>query len=316
MACFLPLHLAQASTISGEWQWLFYFLVAITVFFSALIFGAIFYFAIKYRRRSKDEIPPQNEGNLLLELTWTIIPAAICVVLFVWSAQLFVRYSRPPASATEIFVVGKQWMWKIQHPEGPREINELHIPVNEPIKLTMTSEDVIHDFGVPAFRVKRDVVPGLYSTEWFEADKIGQYHFFCDQYCGTGHSHMAGTIYVMNRADYARWLSSQVNAQPMSVEGERLFNQLGCNTCHALTGRAAGPQLAGIFGTKTQLQNGRSVTVDDAYLRSQILGPEAIAGYPAVMPTFQGQVNEEEVLELIAYIKSLGAPAERKAAKQ
>ncbi|HUI40950.1 MAG TPA: cytochrome c oxidase subunit II [Terriglobia bacterium] len=316
MAFVLPFHLEQASTISGEWQWLFYLLTSITVFFTLVIFGAVFYFAIKYRRRSKDEVPPQNEGNLMLELTWTIIPAGICVFLFAWSAELFVRYTRPPAAATEVFVVGKQWMWKIQHPEGPREINELHIPVGEPIKLTMTSEDVIHDFGVPAFRVKRDVVPGIYSSEWFQATETGNFHLFCDQYCGTGHSHMVGTIVVMKPEDYARWLSSQANVQPMWVEGERLFSQLGCATCHSLVSKGAGPALEGLYGAEVKLQSGKTVRADDAFLRSQILGPEAVAGYPVLMPTFQGQVNEEEVLELIAYIKSLGSPAERKAGKQ
>ena len=316
MALLLPFHLDQASTISGEWQWLFYLLTAITVFFTLLIFALVFYFAVKYRRRSKDEVPPQNEGNLFLELTWTIIPAGICVFLFAWSAELFFRYVRPPAASTEVFVVGKQWMWKVQHPEGPREINELHIPVGEPIKLTMTSEDVIHDFGVPAFRVKRDVVPGIYSTEWFQATKPGDYHLFCDQYCGTGHSHMVGTIVAMKPEDYEKWLSSQVNVQPMSASGERLFSQLGCNTCHSLAGKGSAPELTGLFGSQVKLASGKTVTVDDAFLRAQILGPEALAGYPAVMPTFQGQVNEEEVLELIAYIKSLGAPTERKATRQ
>lgn len=302
----------QASTISVEWDYLFYFLCGLTVFFSTLIFAAVFYFAVKYRRRKKDEIPPQNEGSLPLELAWTIIPAGICVFIFVWSTQLFMRTQRPPTASTEVFVVGKQWMWKVQHPEGPREINQLHIPVGEPVKLTMTSEDVIHDFGIPAFRVKKDVVPGIYSTEWFQATKTGEFHLFCDQYCGTGHSHMVGTIVVMSPQDYARWLAGQMNTEPMAAAGERLFGQLGCNTCHAEAGKSSGPPLQGLYGSEVKLQNGKTVTADDGYLREAILGPQGVAGYPALMPTFQGQVNEEEVLQLLAYVKSLGPAAERK----
>lgn len=302
--------------MSVEWDYLYYFLTALTVFFAGLIFAVVFYFAIKYRRRDKNEVPPQNEGNLVLELTWTIIPALICVFIFIWSAHIFMRASTPPPNSTEIFVVGKQWMWKIQHPEGPREIDQLHVPVNEPIKLTMTSEDVIHDFGVPAFRIKRDVVPGMYSTEWFEATKVGQYHLFCDQFCGMGHPTMAGTVFVMSHADYAHWLTSQLNTRPMFASGELLYTQLGCNTCHTPDGKPGVPPLAGLYGSEVKLQNGKTVTADDAYLRESILGPEAVAGYPPTMPTYQGQLNEDEVLQLIAYIKSLGPPGERKATKQ
>jgi cytochrome c oxidase subunit II len=316
MAILFPIHPEQASSVSVEWDYLFYFLTALTIFFAGLIFATVFYFAIKYRRRSPDEVPPQNEGHLLLELTWTVIPAGICVFIFVWAAQLFVRTQRPPANATEIFVVAKQWMWKVQHPEGPREIDQLHIPVGEPIKLTMTSEDVIHDFGVPAFRVKKDVVPGMYSTEWFTATETGEFHLFCDQYCGTGHSHMVGSIVVMKPDDYSRWLTSQMNTQSMAEQGERLFGQLGCGTCHGEGAKTSGPPLQGLFDSEVKLQTGQTVKADDEYLRNAVLGPQGVAGYPTLMPTFQGQVNEEEVLQLIAYIKSLGPPVERKVAKQ
>lgn len=316
MALMFPIQPEQASTVSVEWDYLFYFLTALTIFFAGLIFLLVFYFAIKYRRRSPDEVPPQNEGNLLLELAWTIIPAGICVLIFVWASELFVRTQRPPANAEEIFVVAKQWMWKVQHPEGPREIDQLHIPVGQPIKLTMTSEDVIHDFGVPAFRIKKDVVPGMYSTEWFTATKTGEFHLFCDQYCGTGHSHMVGTIVVMKPDDYTHWLTSQMNVEPLSERGERLFAQLGCNTCHAEGAKTAAPPLQGLFGSEVRLQNGQTVKADDEFLRNAILGPQGVAGYPTLMPTFQGQVNEEEVLALIAYIKSLGPPAERKVAQR
>ncbi len=309
-----PLKPQQASTFSVAWDHLFYFLTAITVFFSALIFAAIFIFAIKYRRRSKDEIPRQIEGNLKLELIWTIIPALLCVVMFVWASRLFIENSIPPAASTEVFVVAKQWMWKVQHPEGPREINDLHVPVGVPIKLTMTSEDVIHDFAVPAFRIKRDVVPGMYSTEWFEATSTGRFHLFCDQYCGMGHSHMVGWIDVMPQDEYARWLTSQMQAEPMAAAGQKLFNQLGCDSCHAQTG-PKGPSLRGIVGQTIRMQNGQTRLVDDAFLREAIIDPQPIAGYPNVMPTFQGQVSEDQILQLIAYIKSLGGPPERKGTK-
>jgi cytochrome c oxidase subunit II len=307
-----PLHPRQASTVAVGWDHLFYFLTAIAVFFSVLIFATIFYFAIKYRRRSKDEIPPPTTENLPLEVTWTLIPCGICVVLFVWASSLFMRDSRPPAASTEIFVVGKQWMWKVQHPEGPREINELHVPVGQPIKLTMTSEDVIHDFGVPAFRIKKDVVPGLYSTEWFEATETGRYHLFCDQYCGMGHPDMKGWIIVMTPDDYERWLDGQMKVEPMSVSGQRLFQQLGCGICHVSEGKGVGPPLQGLFGSQVKLADGKTVSADAGYIRAAILNPRPVAGYPAIMPTFQGQVNEEEILQLIAYIESLGASGERK----
>ena len=197
----------QASTWANDWETLFYFEVGIFIFFSALIFSLILYFAIKYRRRPGNEAPPPTKDHLPLEVTWTVVPAAICVVMFLWGAVLFIRNGLPPAAATEIFVVGKQWMWKIQYPDGRRDINELHVPVGVPIKLTMASEDVIHDFAIPAFRIKKDVVPGHYSTLWFTATKTGKYHFYCDQYCGTSHSAMIGWVTVMEPAQYAQWLS-------------------------------------------------------------------------------------------------------------
>lgn len=310
-----PLQPEQASTTAVPWDHLFYFLTAVSIFFSVLIFAAIFYFAVKYRRRSKDEIPRQIEGHLGLELTWTLIPAGLCVVMFVWASGLFIKDSHPPAGSTEIFVVAKQWMWKCQHPEGPREINELHVPVGVPIKLTMTSEDVIHDFAVPAFRIKRDVVPGIYSSEWFEATRVGRYHLFCDQYCGMGHSSMVGWIDVMSPDDYAHWLDSQTKTESMPARGAKLFAQLGCNSCHVAQGTEKGPSLQGIFGKQVKLQSGETVVADDAYLRSSILDPRPVAGFPATMPTFQGQVSEDEVLQLIAYMKSLGTAEERKGTK-
>lgn len=307
----------QASSWATDWQHLFYFEVGIFIFFSVLIFGAIFYFAVKYRRRSKGEVPPPTKDFLPLEITWTAIPAGLCVVMFLWGATLFVRNAIPPAASTEIFVLAKQWMWEIQYPDGRRDINELHVPVGVPIKLTMASQDVIHDFAVPSFRIKKDVVPGHYTTQWFTATKPGRYHLFCDQYCGTSHSAMVGWVTVMRPAEYAQWLSGGAGGKSMAEAGAGLYHQYACSTCHD-TGR--GPSFVGLYGSSVKLTNGQTVIADDNYIRECILNPASkrVAGYEPIMPTFQGQLGEEQVLQLTAYIKSLAKPEGdgRKVAKQ
>jgi len=307
----------QASSWATDWQHLFYFEVGIFIFFSALIFGAILYFAVKYRRRSEDEVPPPTKDFLPLEITWTAIPAGLCAVMFLWGAALFVRNAIPPTASTQIFVLAKQWMWEIQYPDGRRDINELHVPVGVPIKLTMASQDVIHDFAIPAFRIKKDVVPGHYTTEWFTATKPGRYHLFCDQYCGTSHSAMVGWVTVMEPAAYAQWLSGGAAGKSMAEAGGELYLQYGCNTCHG-TGR--GPSFAGLYGSKVKLTNGETVIADEDYIRKCILSPSSqrVAGYEPIMPTFQGQLGEEQILQLTAYIKSLAKPEgeERKVARQ
>jgi len=298
------IHFTDASSWATQWQHLFNFLMGVSIFFSVLIFGLIFYFAIKYRRRSKDEVPPQIEGNLALEITWTAIPTALCVVMFVWASGLYFRNAVPPKGSTEIFVIGRQWMWKVQHSEGVQEINELHVPVGVPIKLTMTSQDVIHDFAVPEFRIKEDVLPGRYTSEWFTATKTGRFHLFCDQYCGTLHSAMVGWIIVMEPTDYARWLSGNPVNKSIADMGAELYVRYGCNTCHS-TG--LGPPFVGLYGSVVKLTGGQTVKADDAYIRDCILSPSSqrVAGYPPIMPTFQGQLEEEQILQLTAYIKSL-----------
>jgi cytochrome c oxidase subunit II len=303
----IPLHPEQASTIAQSVDYLHFFLTGVTLFFTALIFSTILYFAVKYRRRSEDERPPAIEGSVPLEVTWVVIPALICAVMFVWASSLYIRNSRPPAASAEVFVIGKQWMWHLQHPEGPREIDELHVPLGEPIKLTMISQDVIHDFFIPAFRIKKDVLPGRYSSIWFQATKTGKFHFFCAQYCGAEHSEMIGWVYVLTPSDYQRWLSGSVQGETMAQAGARLYTQLGCVTCHG-TGR--GPSFMGIYGKPVKLTTGETVLADDAYLRESILVPSAkiVAGYTAIMPTFKAQVNEEQILQLIAYIRSLTTP--------
>jgi len=303
----------QASTIAPGVDHLYFFLTAIDLFFTAIIFLTIFYFAVRYRRRSEQDKSTQIEGSLPLEIAWTLIPLGLVVIVFLWGTSLFIRNSRPPASATEIFVVGKQWMWKLQHPEGVEEINELHVPVNRPVKLTMTSEDVIHDFSVPAFRIKKDVVPGMYTELWFQATRVGSYHLFCDQYCGTNHSLMKGEVIVMEPTAYEQWLSGGIRGETMAQAGAKLYDQLACITCH---GTGKGPPLVGIYGRPVKLTDGSTVTADDAYVRESILYPSAkiVQGYRPIMPTFKGQVTEEQLLQLIAYIKSL-SPQEGKATK-
>jgi cytochrome c oxidase subunit 2 len=306
-----PIRPDQGSTIARGVDHLFYFLTAIDLFFTALIFLIIFYFMLRYRRRSQKDQPAQIEGNIPLEVIWTAIPLALVVIVFLWGTSLFIRNSRPPAAATEIFVVGKQWMWKVQHPEGVEEINELHVPVGQPIKLTMTSEDVIHDFSVPVFRIKKDVVPGMYTTLWFEATKTGRFHLFCDQYCGVNHALMKGYVIVMDPTAYEQWLSGGIRGESMAQAGARLYDQLACITCH---GTGKGPPLVGVYGKSVKLSDGSTVVADDAYLRESVLYPSAkiVAGYQPIMPTFKGQVTEEQLLQLIAYIKSL-SPQEGKA---
>lgn len=305
MLCLLALLPNEASTMAPHVDSLLWFAIWISVFFTVLIFVLLLVFSIKYRRRSEDEVPIQIHGHLALETTWTVIPALIMVVLFVWGAKLFVRDARPPTVADHVYVVGKQWMWKIQHPEGPREINALHVPVGVPIQLIMTSQDVIHDFSVPAFRMKKDVVPGLYTTEWFTATKVGDYRFYCDQYCGTFHSHMRGLVYVMSKDAYAKWLAGSMrHTQSMAATGAQLYQSFGCVSCHGM-GKA--PPYVGLYGSTVRLEGGQTVVANDAYIRQSILQPSSqiVLGYKPIMPTFQGQISQEQILDIIAYIKSL-----------
>jgi cytochrome c oxidase subunit II len=303
----LPLFPPVASTYARQEDLLFYFLVALTVFFVGLIFGCIFVFAVRYRRRSVDERAQPTRTYIPLEIAWTAIPLAIVLVIFVWGAQLFFTAMRPPSQAVEITVVGKQWMWKLQHPDGTREINALHVPTGIPIKLIMTSEDVIHSFFIPAFRIKRDVVPGRYVTTWFEATAPGTYHLFCTQYCGTNHAGMIGSVFVMDPAEYDRWVRAGTSPVLPATAGAVLFQHLGCSSCHQTNTSAKAPALAGVFGQQITLADGRQVTADENFLREHILTPgkTPVAGYPQIMPTFQGLVSEDQILQLIAYIRSL-----------
>jgi cytochrome c oxidase subunit 2 len=307
----------QASTLAARVDALFYFLVAVTIFFVALIFVTIVFFAVKYRRRAEDERPQPSEGNFWLEVVWSVIPLGLTMIMFVWGAIIYFDIYNPPTDALEISIVGRQWMWKAQHPEGQSEINELHVPLGQPVKLTMTSEDVIHDFFLPAFRVKQDVLPGRYTTLWFEATKAGEYPLYCAEYCGTQHSGMIGRIVVLEPAEFQKWLSGGATGMSMADLGESLFQRFGCHICHRAGGTAQGPSLTGLFGKAVRLEGGVTVTVDEDYIRESIIDPRAkiVAGYQPIMPTFKGLISEEGLLQLIAYIKSLSA-AERAQSKK
>jgi cytochrome c oxidase subunit II len=304
----LPLFPEQASTVAGPVDMLYFFLIAVSAFFACLIFGLIAYFIVKYRRRPGNERATPTQTHIGLEIAWIGIPLLLTVVMFVWGAKLFFNEYNPPANAMEIFVVGKQWMWKFQHPEGRAEINELHVPRGQPVKLTMISEDVIHDLFVPAFRVKKDVLPGRYTMVWFEATKTGSYHLFCSQYCGTQHSKMGGWVQVMEPSDYARWIDGPGANEPLAVAGAQLFQKLGCAACHLPQGNGQGPSLVGVFGRPVKLTSGATIEANEDYLRETITHPgvKIVAGYKPIMPTFKGLVGEEGMQQLIAYIKSLG----------
>lgn len=307
----VPFAPEQASTIAGEVDALYLYLIVITLFFSLLITALIIFFAVRYRRRTPNEVPRPVAGSITLETLWTVIPLMIAMTIFAWGASLYFKIYRVPAQAMEIYVVGKQWMWKFQHGGGQREINELHVPVGSRVKLTMTTEDVIHSFYVPAFRIKGDVVPGRYTTTWFEATKPGRYYLFCAEYCGTNHSGMGGYVVVMEPTDYQAWLAGGATDSPAS-QGQKIFQSLGCATCHGADEQGRGPMLQGLFGKQVQLDNGGTVVADEAYIRESILNPRAktVAGFQQIMPTYQGQVSEEQLLNLIAYIRSLGTATE------
>jgi cytochrome c oxidase subunit 2 len=334
-----PLHPESASTVSGQVDAVFLWMTGVSLFFTALIFVLVLGFAIRYRRRSPGERPAAIHGHTGLEVVWTAVPLVITMVTFVWGTRVYFNMVRPPKEVMDVYVVGKQWMWKFQHPDGRREINELHVPVGRAVRLTMASEDVIHSFFVPAFRIKMDVVPGTYRTTWFQATKAGVYHLFCAEYCGTKHSGMIGRVVALDAEDYEAWLGGG-GEESLAESGAKAFDRLGCVTCHRPAagrpgsgapdgGRAAvaggtavpgrGPRLEGVFGSRVRLRDGRTVVADETYLRRSILEPndQLVAGYDPLMPTFKGQITEETVLQLVAYIKSLSdtpPPAGRPAA--
>ena len=308
----IPLFPERASTIANEVDALYFFLIGLSVVMSILIATLVVSFAIKFRRRHRDEVGAQVHGGMALELAWTIVPFLITLVVFFWGAKIYFVMASPPPETLNIYVVGKQWMWKVQHLTGQREINQLHVPVGRPVKLIMTSEDVIHNFSIPAMRVKADVIPGRFVEIWFEPTRPGTYQIFCAEYCGTQHSRMTGQVEVMEANAYQTWLSGGAAEGSLASTGERLFADLACNTCHRPDSRGRGPVLQNLYSHPVQLHDGTVVTADENYLRESILTPGAkvTAGFQPVMPAFQGLVSEEQLLALIEYVKSLSTQQE------
>lgn len=296
----------EASTIAPYADALYFFLLLITIVGLTLVGALVFGFSIRYRKE-RSPVATQVEGSTLLEATWTIIPLALFLICFVWGALLYFRIYNPPSNAMNIYVVGKQWMWKAEHPGGQHEINALHVPVGRPVQLTMISQDVFHSFSIPDFRVKREVIPGRYSTVWFQATEPGTFHIFCTQYCGTLHSGMIGEVTALSPEDYQKWLQQSTSGMSLAQNGERLFASMGCNACHSGNAAARGPNLAGVYGSKLTLANGDQVTVNDAYLRDAILNPSqhVTAGFAPIMPTYQGQISEDGLIDLVEYIKNM-----------
>ncbi|HXE41643.1 MAG TPA: cytochrome c oxidase subunit II [Candidatus Baltobacteraceae bacterium] len=303
-----PIFPKEASTTAVQTDYLFFALFGFSVFVLALVFLPMIVFLFKYRRGKKANRVTPKLSTTKIEVTWTIIPVFISLGLFAWGADIYFNEEVPPADTLEINVIGKQWMWKIQHAEGNREINELHLPVGRAVKLTLASEDVIHSFFIPAFRIKQDVVPGRFTTEWFQPTQIGAYHFYCSEYCGADHSKMQGTVFVMSPTEYENWLARGEPKNSLVQSGENLFRQLGCSGCHVNSTAVKAPPLEGIYGKLVPLSDGTFVRADDKYIRDSILLPasQVSAGYQPVMPTFQGHISEDELLQLIAYIKSIG----------
>lgn len=298
----------QASTFAVEVDLFYIALWLLTIVFSIGVAVAAAYLMHKYKRQRDDQIGVDVHGAMILEITWTVIPFIMAMGIFLWGAKLYYEMYKDPRDAMEIFVTGKQWMFRAQHPDGRREINELHVPTGRRIKLTMTSEDVLHAYFIPAFRTKADLVPGRYTSTWFEATKPGSYHLFCAEYCGTQHSGMVGTVTVMEPAEYQAWLANgSSNLAPAEV-GKNIFASLACNTCHKDDNSGRGPSMLGVYGSQVKLTNGQTVLADDAYVRESILRPhtQIVAGYPLMMGTYQGQMTEEQIVQVIAYLKSIG----------
>lgn len=317
---------AQASTIAPEMDLLYLAITGVAVFFTIGIFIAVVFLAVKYRRGAKVDRSRPPQYNHVVEFVWTVVPLGIAMGIFVWSASLYFRAVRVPPGAMDIHVVGKQWMWKMQHPNGRWENNELHLPVGRPIQLTMTSEDVIHSFYVPAFRLKQDVVPGQFTKMWFTPTQPGTYHLFCAEFCGTLHSQMVGTVYVMDPADYERWLAEGPGQETVAAAGARLFRKHGCSGCHAANSSVRAPLLEGKFGRPVPVQRPKAgvpleqvqaetIIMDQRYIHDSIVLPEqeVAAGFRPIMPSYKNRISEEEIFQIVHYIKSLGAASQPQA---
>jgi cytochrome c oxidase subunit 2 len=296
----------EASTTAEHVDHLVYFLLSVTGAVGLLVAFLLIYFCVRYRRRAGAGRPPRTEASHSLEWFWTITPLFIFMFMFLWGAMVYVDAYHAPSDAIQVYGIGRQWMWKFQHPEGQREINTLHVPLGRPVQILLTSEDVIHSFFVPAFRVHMDVLPNRYTSVWFQATKPGEYRLFCSQYCGTNHAGMIGTAVVMEQPDFENWLAQNAEGS-LALQGRKVFLKYRCVSCHSATPEARCPVLEGLFGSTVRLSTGQTVVADEEYIRRSILDPGAqiVAGWENIMPTFRGQVSEEEIYELIAYIRSL-----------
>ena len=306
----LPFLPPSASSVAGEFNILFAGLLAIASSVLGLVVLLMFRFCAHYRHNNEAaDRRHQTRKSWHWEVGWTVASFVVFLGLYAWGADIYLREHHAPPDAQDIYVVGKQWMWKVEHPGGQREINALHVALNRPVRLVMTSQDVIHGFFVPAFRLKQDVVPGRYVTLWFDADRIGRYPLYCSQFCGTEHAEMGGAVTVMAPGDFQKWLTANASDATLSGDGAALFHQLGCSGCHGAGATVSAPNLAGIYGRPVALRGGGSAIADEDFVRGAILEPaeHAAAGYAPVMPSFAGQLDEEQVVSLVAYIKSLGS---------
>jgi cytochrome c oxidase subunit 2 len=303
----------EASSSAGSVDMLFYALLTFSFLLGLFLTGLVVGYAVKYRAGSKAKRTGERSRNLWLEVTWTTASLVIAFVFFAWGAELFVQRDRPPADALQIAGLGKQWMWEFRHPGGQREIDALHVPAGRPVVVSLASQDVIHSFFVPAFRVKQDAVPGRTTHVWFTATKPGRYHLFCAEYCGTQHSEMGGWVTVMPPEQYAAWLKGQGEGETLAASGEKLFRALGCSGCHGNSSKVRAPDLANVYGRPVALEGKQTVIADERYLRDSILNPgkEVAAGYAPVMPSFDGLIDEGELQMVIAYLKSLSPEANR-----
>ena len=299
--------LPEASTLAPRVDGIFWILTGLSLAIMALVGSLVLVFALRYRRGSKAKrgAVPEKIGDRI-EIVWTAATFFVFIFVFWFAAALDTDQFEVPKDAMEIHVVAKQWMWKLEHPNGAREINALHVPTGVPVRLVMTSQDVIHSFFVPAFRIKQDVLPGRYVTAWFKATRTGTFHLFCTEYCGTDHSRMIGGIVVQSPGDYAKWVAAQPQGDSLADQGAKLFVQMGCTGCHGPDARVRAPSLAGVYGRQVPVSGGGFVTADEAYLRDSILLPQkdVVAGYAPVMPSYTGVASEEDVIRLVAYLKS------------
>lgn len=292
--------------IAGDWDSLYEFLLVSSLIACVLLIGGMVYFVTKYRRKTDNDKTPYISHNSFLEFLWSFIPLVLFLIIFAWGWSIYHDMRNPPADAKEVHVYGQQWLWQFEYKNGKKLNNEMVVPVGTPIKLIMTSKDVLHSFYVPSFRIKQDVIPGRYTTLWFQAEKMGEFHVFCTEYCGIDHSQMLAKLKVVEPAEYEKWLAT--NDAMAGSPGAKIYNDKGCVACHSLDGSPkVGPTFKGLFGRTSVFEEGGQTVADENYIRESIVNPTAktVKGYPkGAMPSFQGQLSEEDLTAIIEFIKS------------